>query len=98
MFGIYPDDEDLLFVISVRHHVLWQADILPKHFKGAMPADSHEGLKQNMYVYRRSDLERLYSQMQQLWWDMFYFNGYLRQPKNAGRVSEFRKLFDSPRN
>src|SRR4029077_13534686 len=35
--------------------------------------DSHEGLKQHMYVYRISDLQSLYCQMDQLWWDMFYF-------------------------
>jgi len=96
-FGVCPDDEDLLFVISVNHHVLWQADILPKHLKGNIRVDSHEGLKQHMYVYRISDLQSLYCQMEQLWWDMFYFNGYLRDPQNSGRVSEFRKLFESPR-
>jgi hypothetical protein len=73
-FGVCPDDEDLLFVISVNHHVLWQADILPKHLKGNIRVDSHEGLKQHMYVYRISDLQSLYCQMEQLWWDMFYFN------------------------
>jgi hypothetical protein len=72
-FGVCPDDEDLLFVISVNHHVLWQADILPKHLKGNIRVDSHEGLKQHMYVYRISDLQSLYCQMEQLWWDMFYF-------------------------
>jgi hypothetical protein len=91
-FGVCPDDEDLLFVINVRDHVLWQADILPKHLKGIVPVDSHEGLKQKMDVYRTSDLQTLYGQMEQLWWDMFYFNGYLRDPQNSGRVSEFRKL------
>jgi hypothetical protein len=96
-FGVCPDDEDLLFVIGVRHHVLWQADILPKHLKGEIPVDSHEGLKQHMCVYRMSDLDALYRQMMQLCWDMFYFNGYLREPHNSGRLAEFRKLFESPR-
>lgn len=96
-FGICPDDEDLLFVINVRHHVLWQADILPKHLKGVVPADSHEGLKEKMYVYRMLDLESLYKQMEQLWWDMFYFNGYLQDSSNPRRGKEFKKLFESPR-
>lgn len=96
-FGVCPDDEDLLFVINVGHHVLWQADTLPKHLKGSIPADSHEALKKHMYVYRMSDLETLLSQMEQLWWDMFYFNGYLRAPHDAGRVAKFRKLVESPR-
>jgi len=96
-FGICPDDPDLLFVIKVEHHILWQADILPKHQKGIIPADSHEGLKKQMYVYKMADLQKLYQQMEQLWWDMFYFNGYLREPANAGRQKEFKKLFESDR-
>jgi hypothetical protein len=96
-FGMCPDDEDLLFVISVQHHVLWQADILPKHLKGEIPVDSHEGLKQHLYVYRMSDLDALHRRMERLWWDMFYFNGYLRSPRDSGRLAEFRRLFESPR-
>jgi hypothetical protein len=95
-FGTCPDDKELLFVISLEHHTLWQADILPKHYRGEIPADSHEGLKKNLFVYRKADLEKLHSQMQQLWWDLFHFNGYLRTPKSPGRVAEFRKLFASP--
>jgi hypothetical protein len=43
------------------------------------------------------DLESLYKQMKQLWWDMFYFNGYLRDSSNPRRGKEFKKLFESPR-
>jgi hypothetical protein len=43
------------------------------------------------------DLESLYKQMKQLWWDMFYFNGYLRDSSNPRRGKEFNKLFESPR-
>ena len=93
-FGICPDDEDLLFLINVEHHVRWQADILPKHLKGIVPTDSHQGLKEKMYVYKMKDLEGLHAQMTQLWWDMFYFNGYLRDTKNPRRYAEFRKIFE----
>ena len=60
-FGVCPDDEDLLFVISSEHHVLWQADILPKLAKigseGSMPVpDLHQGLQENMYVYRLKEI------------------------------------------
>jgi hypothetical protein len=96
-FGICPDDDDLLFIITVHYHVLWRADILPKHLKGIIPPDSHQRLKENMYVYRMADFENLYSQMEQLWWGMFHFNGYLREPTNQLRVAEFRKLFESDR-
>jgi hypothetical protein len=34
--------------------------------------------------------------MEQFWWAIFYFNGYLREPKNAGRAAEFQRLCDFP--
>jgi len=91
-FGTCPDDENLLFTINVKHHVLWQAEVLPKLSKGDCSGDSHAGLKEQMYVYRLSDLETIHRRMEQLWWDMFYFNGYLREPTNPGRVAEFKRL------
>jgi hypothetical protein len=93
-FGICPDDEDLLFVIKVEHHVRWQADILPKHLQGIIPDDSHQGLKENMFVYNMKDFEALNRRMTELWWDMFYFNGYLRDRTNPRRYAEFRKVFE----
>ncbi len=35
--------------------------------------------------------------MEQLWRDMFYFNGYLCDREEPRRVAEFRKLFNSSR-
>jgi hypothetical protein len=97
LFGICPDDEDLLFVIGIDRHVLWQADIIPKLDRGEIPADPHEGLKEHLYVYRLSDLESLHRQMEQLWWDLFYFNGYLRNSQNSLRIAEFQRLVASAR-
>jgi hypothetical protein len=45
-----------------------------------------------MYVYRRSDLEAIYNDMESFWWAAFYFNGYLRAPTDPGRIAEFEKL------
>jgi hypothetical protein len=96
-FGNCPDDEDLLFMIKLEQHITYQADVLPRFGTPRYRPNLHQGLKENLYVYRMADLERLHSQMEQLWWDLFYFNGYLRDPKTPGRVAEFRKLFDAPR-
>jgi hypothetical protein len=96
-FGICPDDDDLLFMIKVEHHVIWQTDVLPKLVAGTTGPDPHQGLKEKLMVYRLEDLERLHAQMKQLWWDMFHFNGYLREPKTSGRVAEFRELFSTAR-
>ena len=45
-----------------------------------------------MFVYRLADLDALYDEMEQFWWAIFYFNGYLREPANAGRIAEHDKL------
>jgi hypothetical protein len=94
-FGNCPDDDNLLFTVDVKHHVRWQAEILPKHAKGIIPSDPHAGLKEKMYVYRLSELETLHGHMEQLWWDVFYFNGYLRASGNSGRIAEFQKVLKS---
>jgi hypothetical protein len=31
-----------------------------------------------------------------IWWAIFYFNGYLREPKNAVRAAEFQWLCAFP--
>jgi hypothetical protein len=94
-FGICPDDEDLLFVINVEHHVLWQADVLPKLAQGAI-LKPHQGLLEKMCVYRLADLVRLHQQMEQQWWDMFHFNNYLRNRGRPTSDAEFAELFAQP--
>jgi hypothetical protein len=95
-FGICPDDPSLLFWIDVKHHVHFQAETLSKESKGEFAADRYAILKENLYVYRLNDLQSLYDKMEQFWWAIFYFNGYLREPKNAGRAAEFQRLCNFP--
>jgi hypothetical protein len=95
-FGICADDPSLLLVISLEHHTLWQTEILSKK-PDEFPPNPHEGLKNHLFVYRTVDLEKLHSQIEQLWWDLFYFNCYLRDPSHPVQLAEFRKRFESPR-
>jgi hypothetical protein len=71
---------------------VWVADVLPKLDSGAVVPDPYQGLREMLWVYRLADFERLHSHMTRLWWNMFHFNGYLRDPKNPRRVAEFRML------
>jgi hypothetical protein len=91
-FGICPKDPTLLFWIPVKDHVWFQTEVLSKESRGEIAEDRHARLKEKMYVYRLSDLENIYKQMEEFWWATFYFNGYLREPNNEGRVEEFRRL------
>jgi len=91
-FGICEQDTTVLFWIEVKDHVHFQTDTLTREARGDFPPDRHERLKKNMYVYRLSDLEMLYEDMEKFWWTIFYFNGYLRDPKNSYRIAEFDRL------
>ena len=95
-FGVCPDDPSLLFCIAVKHHVHFQTETLSKVSKGEFAAERHARLKKNLYVYRPTDLQRLYEDMEQFWRAIFYFNGYRREPKNAGRAAEFQRLCAFP--
>jgi hypothetical protein len=95
-FGICPDDESLLFWIDIKHHVHFQAEILSRELRGEIADDRHKRLKENMFVYRLADLDTLYDDMEDFWWATFYFNGYLREPTNTGRVAEHEKLREFP--
>ena len=50
------------------------------------------GVKGSDYVYSLNELENLYNRMEKLWFDIFYFNGYLRDVTNYLRQAEFKKL------
>lgn len=93
-FGISDDDPTVLFWVDVKDHVHFQTEVLTKESRGEFAAtdDRHARLKENMYVYRLSDLESLFQQMEELWWAAFYFNGFLRQPKYAARGDDVRRL------
>ena len=70
-FGVCPDDPSLLFCIAVKHHVHFQTATLSKESKGEFAAERHARLKKNLYVYRSTDLQRLYEDMEQFWWAIF---------------------------
>lgn len=91
-FGICPDDESILFWIDIKHHVHFQVEVLSKEGTGQIEDDRHKRLKEKMFVYRLPDLDSLYEETELFWWATFYFNGYLREPTNAGRIAEHDKL------
>jgi hypothetical protein len=56
-------------VLTIRHcidvHVHFQSEVLSKESKGEFAADRHARLKENLYVYRPTDLQSLYEDMEQ---------------------------------
>ena len=95
-FGVSSDDPDILYWIPVKHHVHFQAESLSKEARGELAPDRHARLKQNLFVYRKADLESLYKEMEQFWRAVFYLNGYLRDRTNPLRVAEYQQLCTFP--
>jgi hypothetical protein len=95
-FGICPQDTTILFWIPIKDHVWFQTEGLSKESRGEIAEDRHVRLKGKTYVYRLSDLENIYKQMEEFWWAGFYFNGFLRDPTNARRQEEFLRLCNFP--
>lgn len=67
-FGTSPDDPTVLFWIDVKDNVHFIAEVISKESRGEIAEDRHSRLKQNMFVYRLSDLDSLYSEMEEFWW------------------------------
>ncbi|MGH8645899.1 MAG: hypothetical protein ACREX4_16140 [Gammaproteobacteria bacterium] len=95
-FGVCPEDSTILFWIDVKDHVHFQTEVLSKESRGEIPDDRHARLKEKLYVYSLSDLDDLHNKMEEFWWAVFYFNGYLRDPKNKWRAEEFTRLCTFP--
>ena len=95
--GICEEDEDMLFAIGVREHVVWQADVIPKLETGTLSNHPHDGLKESMYVYTMPELVKLKERITEILSDMLQLNDYLRRPNNAGSGDRFSKLYNSPR-
>jgi hypothetical protein len=95
-FGICETDPDLLFCIDPKDHVHFIVETLSSEARGNISKDRHARLKENMYVYRKADLHKMYQDMESFWWAAFYFNGYLRRPAEAARIAELAKLREYP--
>ena len=93
-FGISDDDRTVLYWMEVKDHVQFQTEVLVKESRGEFTAtdDRHARLKKCMFVYRLSDLDDLYDQMEQLWWAAFYYNGYLRDPNHPSKIEDVARL------
>ena len=91
-FGVSADDQDLLLAIKIDKHVTWQTEIVRKLRNGQAGDDPHIGLKKDMVVYTRSELEQLVERMQNCWRSFFILNGYLREPEHLGTKQEFEFL------
>lgn len=95
-YGYIESDPPALLWVSIRDHVHFQAETLPKLARNESTEKEKEWLRQRTYVYTLETLEALYQEMEDVWWAMFYFNCYLRDPHPAGKQIELEKLRQLP--
>jgi hypothetical protein len=95
-FGRCDEDPSLLYCIEIKHNVHFIVETLSREARGDVSRDRHARLKEHLYVYRKADLDKIYADMESFWWAAFYFNGYLRNPIDIGRLAEREKLKEYP--
>jgi hypothetical protein len=95
-FGLINGVDDALLWIRIEHHVHFIADHIAQEYRGSHREDQHELLKENMFVYKLKDLERLHAEMKDLWMAAFHFNAMLRYPTSPGAAQHLKLICDSP--
>jgi hypothetical protein len=95
-FGRCDEDPSLLYCIEIKHNVHFIVETLSREARGDFSKDRHARLKEHLYVYRKADLVKIYVDMESFWWAVFYFDGYLRNPADKGRLAEREKLKEYP--
>ena len=58
--------------------------------------EPHKRLLENMYVYHLKDLHNLQYEMEQFWEAALYFNVYLRDMNDKGKMSHFARIKNFP--
>lgn len=92
-FGYAPDNEEYIIWIELKNHLSFQTRVISSERRGdSITGDRHIELKKNMFVYQMQDFDRLYNDMNEFWQAIFWFNGYLREPRNPRRIEEFKNL------
>jgi hypothetical protein len=84
-FGILDERDDILLWTAVKHMVHFLSDNALRERSVQHRQDRHELLKDNLFVYRLADLERLYEQMKNLWSAAWNIDAYLRNPDEPHR-------------
>jgi hypothetical protein len=79
----------------------WTISVWNKDANNTRTGSEHDELAKHMFVYKKTDLEAVFLEMQALWKIIFDFVGYLRrplQPSIAETADEiFLRLCNEPR-
>lgn len=96
-FGVSADDPSILFWVDIKDHVHFQTEVLAAELRGEPITNPHARLKEKLFVYRLNDLYDIYEQMERFWYNVFYFNGFLRRSSDAGMIERHKQIRLDPR-
>src|ERR1700730_15171009 len=92
---------DALLWVETKHMTNWTISVWNKDANNARTGLEHDELARHMFVYKKTDLEAIFQEMQVIWQIIFDFIGYLRrplQPSIAETADEiFLRLCNGPR-
>ena len=92
IFGTCPDDASIVFWIHAKDYAHFNADVLHSEAQGEGLPDPHKKLRESLFVLKKSSLDLAYREIEELWWIVHYFLGYVKDPENFRRKAEFDKL------
>jgi hypothetical protein len=96
LFGHMAKFPDVILWIEIKHHIHFITDTLSKESKGIFSSDRHGLLKQNLFVYKLSDVQALHKEISDFWFAPLHFNGWLRQPGTPLGEGQFQQLSTMP--
>ncbi|MBS1984618.1 MAG: hypothetical protein JST16_10645 [Bdellovibrionales bacterium] len=86
---------DGLLWMEAKHHNTWHANVLVSEQRSTK-RPSHEDLARHFFIYRKSDLEEVLAEIEQAWWLMFEFVGYVRITEPVKREAKYHQQCDQP--
>lgn len=92
---------DALLWVETKHMTNWTISVWNKDANNTRTGFEHDELARHMFVYKKTDLEAIFEEMQAIWKIIFDFVGYLRRPlqpsiaETAGEI--FLRLCSEPR-
>ncbi|HZW24743.1 MAG TPA: hypothetical protein VFF26_04590 [Gallionella sp.] len=91
VYGVCDEQRDILFLIPIKDHVTFMADIVPRLTRGDEVADPHFKLKLKMFVWKLAELHELQEQMRDFIWGAMAFNAHLRERGSESTSSQLER-------
>jgi hypothetical protein len=99
-YGTHAKIPDGVLWIESKHSAKWHLSVWQKDEAQSRTGKEHAELAKLMFVYTKTDVEKIYEEMMSVWDILFQFTNYLRQmdsSRHPSRDELYRQLCSEPR-